>query len=272
MKKLMLTAAILAAGVATADIVSSDVVGYQNKSFESGFNYVANTFVTVGKSGSEMTFSSIAKNDSVSYLGTTIQLLDDGGATATTDAYEDLGTAYLTFTYATTDDGAPSNGWYLMDDWGFEHPQNDKVLPFGQGYCVDCGDDGAAFTFAGTVAKEETEIELAPSFNYTGNCSPKDITFGDLTVNGVVSYLGTTIQLLDDGGATATTDEYEDLGTAYLTFTYATTDDGAPSNGWYLMDDWGFEHPQNGRVLAAGQGFCVDCGDDGATITIPSAL
>lgn len=275
MKKILLTAAVLAVGVAMADdtgIVSAEVVGYQTKSFEAGFNYVANTFLTVGKTGEEMTFSSIEKNGNVSYLGTTIQLLDDGGATAVTSEYEDLGDAYLTFTYATTDDGASKNGWYLMEDWGFEHPQNDRVLPFGQGYCVDCGDDDAAFIFAGVVSKEDVEIELSPSFNYTGNCSPTDITFNDLAVNGVVSYLGTTIQILDDGGATATTSEYEDLGEVYLTFTYATTADGAPTNGWYLMDDWGFEHPQNDRVIAAGAGFCIDCGDDGATITIPAAL
>ena len=246
----------------------TDAVGYQTKSFVSGFNYVANTFVSVGKAESEMTLADIVPSDITLYT-TTIQLLDDTGATATTSEYEDLGEVYLTFTYATTEDGAPTAGWYLQDDFGFEHPQNSRILPFGQGYCVDSGED-ATFTFAGKVSAEDTEITLANGFNYTGNCSPKDITFGDILPKDVTLYT-TTIQLLDDTGATATTNEYEDLGEVYLTFTYATTEDGAPTAGWYLQDDFGFEHPQNSRVLAAGQGFCVDCGED-ATVTIPSAL
>ena len=142
----MLTAAILAAGVATADIVSSDVVGYQTKSFVSGFNYVANTFVSVGTAESEMTLADIVPSDITLYT-TTIQLLDDTGATATTSEYEDLGEVYLTFTYATTEDGAPTAGWYLQDDFGFEHPQNSRGLAAGAGILVDCGDADASITF-----------------------------------------------------------------------------------------------------------------------------
>ena len=264
----MFAAAVLAAGIATAEVVSSDVVGYQTKSFESGFNYVANTFLSVGKTAAEMTLGDIVPADITLYT-TTIQILDDLGATAVTDEYEDLGEAYLTFTYATTEDGAPSDGWYLQDDFEFAHPQNARILPFGQGYCVDSGED-ATFTFAGKVVTTDTEITLSNGFNYTGNCSPANITFGDITPNNVTLYT-TTIQLLDDQGATATTSEYEDLGDAYLTLTYATTEDGAPADGWYLQDDFEFAHPQTSRLLKAGQGFCVDCGEE-AAIVIPSAL
>ena len=60
----------------------------------SGFNYVANTFVSVGKAESEMTLADIVPSDITLYT-TTIQLLDDTGATATTSEYEDLGEVYL---------------------------------------------------------------------------------------------------------------------------------------------------------------------------------
>ena len=228
--------------------------------------------MTVGKTKSAMTFGDIGVNENVTYMGTTIQLLADNGATLYTDEYVDLGEVALTFTYVTTDMGAPSNGWYLQDDFAFEHPQNSRILPFGQGYLVDCGDAEAALVFAGSVSKEDTEVELGENFNFTGNCTPKDITFGDIAVNENVTYMGTTIQLLADNGATLYTDEYVDLGEVALTFTYVTTDMGAPSNGWYLQDDFAFEHPQNSRGLAAGAGILVDCGDADASITFPAAL
>ena len=250
----------------------TDAVGYQNLELGLNYNYAASTFVTIGKTKATMTLGDIGVNDAVTYQGTSIQLLTDGGATATIDDYEDLGTVDATYTYATTEVGAPSDGWYLFEDYGFEYPQNDKVLVMGQGYCIDCGDVGAALVFSGAVSKEETEIELGLNYNYTGNCSPKNITFGDITINENVTYQGTSIQFLTDGGATATVDDYEDLGVVDATYTYATEDVGAPSNGWYLFEDYGFEHPQNNLPIPAGQGFCIDCGDADATITIPAAL
>ena len=219
-----------------------------------------------------MTFGDIGVNENVTYMGTTIQLLADNGATLYTDEYEDLGEVAMTFTYVTTDMGAPSNGWYLQDDFAFEHPQNDRVLPFGQGILVDCSDAEAAFVYSGAVSKEDTEVLLDYNFNFTGNCSPADITFADIAVNENVTYMGTTIQLLTDNGATAYTDEYEDLGEVALTFTYVTTDMGAASDGWYLQDDFAFEHPQNARGLAAGAGILVDCSDADASLTFPAAL
>ena len=119
--------------------------------------------------------------------------------------------------------------------------------------------------------KEDTEIELDSNFNFTGNCSPKDITFGDITVNDNITYGGSLIQLLLDNGATATV-EVDGLGEVDAMFTYATADVGAPTDGWYLMDDYGFEYCQNDRVLAAGKGILVDVSDSGAAITIPAAL
>ena len=219
-----------------------------------------------------MTFGDIGVNENVTYMGTTIQLLTDNGATAATDEYEDLGEVEMIFTYVTTDMGAPSDGWYLQDDFGFAHQQNDRVLPFGQGILVDCGDADAAFVYAGAVSKEDTEVTLDYNFNFTGNCSPSDITFADIAVNENVTYMGTTIQLLTDNGATAATDEYEDLGEVEMVFTYVTTDMGAETNGWYLQDDFAFEHPQNARELPAGAGILVDCGDAEATLTFPAAL
>ena len=245
------------------------MVGYQNLTLGYNYNYAVNTFVTVGKTKAEMTLGDIGVNENITYFGTVIQLLLDNGATATVEV-EGLGEVDAMFTYADESVGAPEAGWYLSDDGGFEYPQNGRVIPLGQGYCVDCGDSEAALVFAGAVSREDTEVELSYNYNYTGNCSPKDITFGDLTGENL-TYFGTVIQLLLDNGATATV-EIEGLGEVDAMFTYADESVGAPEAGWYLSDDGGFEYPQNSRILQAGQGLLVDCGDTDAKLIIPAAL
>ena len=219
-----------------------------------------------------MTLGDIGVNENVTWMGTTIQFLDDTGATMTTDEYEDLGEVPLTFTYVKTSDGAETEGWYLADDYGFAHLQNSRIVPFGKGLLVDVSDADSALVYAGKVASDDTEVTLEYNFNFTGNCSPKDITYADIVPNENVTWMGTTFQLLDDTGATMTTDEYEDLGEVPLTFTYVKTSDGAETEGWYLADDYGFAHLQNDRVLEAGAGILVDVSDAEASLTFPSAL
>lgn len=267
MKKLMCFAAALTAGIALADISSSNVVGYQDMPLESGYNFIMSSFAPI----SESIMLKDIRPKGIAYLGDMIQLLDDQGACMRTAEYEDLGEVYLQLTYATVDDGAPADGWYIMEDWGFAHPQNDRVIPYGQAFCIEGLGAGESITFAGQVAAEDTEIQLAAGFNFTGNCSPVSIKYKDIAINGI-TYLGDMIQILDDQGACKRTAEYEDLGEVYLQLTYATVDDGAPANGWYIMEDWGFAHPQGELDLPAGQAFCIEGLGAGESITIPSAL
>ena len=123
----------------------SPAVGYQNLELNLNYNYAASTFVTIGKTKSTMTFGDIGVNN-LTYFGTVIQLLLDNGATATVEV-DGLGEVDAMFTYATTEDGAPTAGWYLMDDGAFEYPQNERVVTAGQGLLVDCSDSDATVVF-----------------------------------------------------------------------------------------------------------------------------
>lgn len=98
---------------------------------------------------------------------------------------------------------------------------------------------------------------------------------GDIGVNANVTYGGTILQLLTDTGATATITDVPDLGNVSAEFYYVDAATAAALGvdaGWYLADDTTFEYCQNNRVVAAGSGFMLDCGDDDASVIVPSAL
>ena len=247
-------------------------MGYQNKTFNQGFNYVANTFVPVGKDAEAMTLADVKPNSE--FVASTIQFLTSGGATAKVTV-EGLGTVKATYSYWTTDDGAKDgDGWYLVADENTLYNQNSRIIAFGDAYCVDRdgGETGAALVYSGEVKTDGVTKSFGTGFNYIGNCSPTDITLGDVTPND--QFVASTIQFLTSGGATAKV-TVEGLGTVKATYSYWASGDGAKDgDGWYLVADEDARYNQNGRVIKAGSAFCVDRdgGESGATLTIPSAL
>ena len=248
------------------------VVGYQNKGLNSGFNYVANTFVPVGGNRATMTLGDIKPNEE--FIASTIQFLTSGGATAKVTV-EGLGNVKAIYSYWTEEDG-PSDGagWYLDADGDQEYNQNSRIVPFGDAYCVerDSGETGAALVYAGEVENAPVTKTFNSGFNYIGNCAPANITLGDITPNE--DFIASTIQFLTSGGATAKV-TVEGLGTVKAIYSYWTEEDG-PSDGagWYLDADGDQEYNQNSRVINAGEAFCVerDSGETTASLTIPSAL
>jgi len=270
--KKMIAALVLAGTTAvTAEgIVSSSIVGYQNKGFDAKFNYVCNTFVPVGMERSEMTLGDIKPNDA--FVNSSIQFLTTGGATAKINV-DGLGTVKATFIYLDEDDAEDGAGWYCMADDDGEYNQNDRVIPFGDAYCVDrsTGEPDAALVFAGEVQTTPVTKSFEAKFNYIGNCCPKDITLGDITPNA--AFVNSSIQFLTTGGATAKI-TVAGLGTPKATFIYLSEDDAEDGAGWYCMADDDGEYNQNDRVIPAGSAFCVDrsTGEPEATLTIPAAL
>ena len=226
----------------------------------------------VGTDCSEMTLGDIVPNDK--FISSSIQFLTSGGATAKVTV-DGLGTVYATYIYWTKDDEPVGGaGWYLYDDDTATYNQNSRVIPFGDAYCVDRDGEEpeAALTFAGEVQTTAVTKQLNSKFNYVGNCSPVDLTLGDITPND--KFISSSIQFLTSGGATAKV-TIDGLGTVYATYIYWTKDDEPVGGaGWYLYDDDTATYNQNSRVIAAGEAFCVD--RDGeepeATITIPAAL
>ena len=113
----------------------SFVVGYQNKSLNSGFNYVANTFVPVGTERSEMTLGDITPNSE--FISSSIQFLTPGGATASvTDP--NLGKVKATYIYWTAEDEPVGGaGWYFAADDDAAYNQNSRPIAAGEACCVD---------------------------------------------------------------------------------------------------------------------------------------
>ena len=105
-----------------ADVVSSDVVGYQNKDTVTGFNFVIPTFKAVD--GGSVNIQDIKIANATDWSDS-IQVLDEGGATV------------ATYFYATKDQsGFSADGWVAEDLTSLAAV---NVEP-GQGILIDTAD------------------------------------------------------------------------------------------------------------------------------------
>ena len=233
---------------------------------------MANTFVPVGTERSEMTLGDITPNSE--FISSSIQFLTSGGATATVND-PNLGSVKATYIYwSAGDDPVGGAGWYFAADDTATYNQNSRIVPFGDAYCVsrDSGEPEAELTYAGEVQTTAVTKNLNSGFNYIGNCSPVDLTLGDITPNS--EFISSSIQFLTSGGATATVTD-PNLGSVKSTYIYwSAGDDPVGGAGWYFAADDTATYNQNSRVIVAGEAFCVsrDSGEPEATITIPPAL
>ena len=224
--------------------------------------------------GKPMTLGDI-KAENIAFDSSSLQLLNSDGANLTLPDDPDFPGAYATFIYMSEEeaDGEYTPGWYLSCDGDAEHCKNDFELPFGQGFCMDKSDTGAALVFSGNVRASNKPITLDEHFNYLGNCSPKDLTLGDITAINI-AFDSSSLQLLNKDGSNLILDDDPDFPGAYATFIYMSEEeaDGEYTVGWYLSCDGDAEYPKNDFQIKAGQGFCMDKSDTGAQIVIPSAL
>ena len=244
------------------------MVGYQNKGFEnSGYNIAANTFVPVGVEKGEVTLGSITPSGT--WEDSSISFMTAGGATAKVTFKGNQVAAKYVYWPADwePEDGA---GWYLYADDDATVNQNSVVLPFGNGFLVQRAESGATLTYAGEVSTEPMTVQFPNNgYNICGNCSPVDITLGDITPAG--TWEDSSISFMTAGGATAkVTFKGNQVAAKYV---YWPADwepeDGA---GWYLYADDDATVNQNSVVLTAGEGFLVQRAESGAMLTIPSAL
>ena len=271
MKKLMFAAAVAALSTATiADVVSSSVVGYQNKGLKGGaaFNLTVATFQTVGKGKSAMTLGDIKPSADWAGGSDEILILSNNGAVKSR------------YTYMNATDAAEwgfTEGWYLTDDYLddtldlTELNKNSTVLPMGNGVVALVGSSATTLTYAGEVVDEDQPLTLkgAAAFNVTGNISPTDITLGDIVPSADWAGGSDEILFLADNGAVA------------ARYTYMNATDAAEwgfTPGWYLTDDYLddtldlTELNKNSTALKAGDAFVALVDSAATTLTIPSAL
>lgn len=284
MKKLMFAIAAFAAGVASAAITSTNVVGYDNREIVRGeFNYCVANFLSMTKDKEEMTIGDIQFNAALK--SSEIQILEDGGCTMVLD-WEDYPLLendggellmILDFVPAATA-GENGAGWYLSQDGDYAYNMNAWIVPFGWQYVVEGQDRNCGLINSGMVDPENEEFVLERGvFNYLGNCTPVEMTLGDLILNA--SFKSSEIQLLEDGGCTLVLDwaDYplleDDGGELLMILDYVpAATAGKNGAGWYLSQDGDYAYNMNAWIVPAGDGFVVEGQDRGATITVPTAL
>ena len=273
--KKMIAALVLAGTTAvTAEgIVSSSIVGYQNKGFENtGYNIAGNTFLTIGKAADEMTLGDLVPNED--FVASSIQFMTAGGANVKTTFKGKTVTAKYIY-WTADDDPEEGAGWYLSADGDGEVNQNSVALPMGSGFLVSrLGSEADAnLVFSGEVNSQPVTPSLPNSgYNLVGNCCPKDLTLGDITPNE--DFVASSIQFMTAGGANVKTTFKGKTVTAKYVY-WTSEDDPEEGPGWYLSADGDGEVNQNDLIsIPAGGGFLVSrLGSEAdATVTIPSAL
>ena len=217
-----------------------------------------------------MTLKDLVPNDA--FVNSSIQFLTPGGATA--KVVFNGKTYYATYKYwREGDEPEQGAGWYFASDINGDYNQNDRVIPFGDAFCVDrvLTETDAALVFAGQVEGAVTKEFTTANFNYIGNCSPVQITLADVTPSD--TFVNSSIQFLTSGGATAKVEFNGE--TYYATYKYwREGDEPEQGAGWYFASDINGDYNQNSRVIEAGEAFCADINltELGASLTIPSPL
>lgn len=265
-RKILAATAAVIGTVAMADgIVSSSVVGYQNLELDTtGRNFIGATFLPISSS---MTLGDVSVNDKFVPISDTLYTINGYGGVAASYYYVDAETAEAF---------GGSAGWYLdsdIDNWDGESElvsQNNVTLSVGQMVCVSASEAEAAIVFAGAVADEDVTLVLdTTARNFLVNCTPVNITLGDITVNDKFVPISDTLYTMNGYGGVAASYYYVDAETAEAF---------GGSAGWYLdsdIDNWDGESTivsRNDVEIAAGQGFVASASEAGAGVIIPSAL
>ena len=274
MKKIIMAAAALTAGIVMADdsIVSSTVVGYQNKIVNSeeagGYTWVMSTLPTTIKDMEKLTLSSWKvtppEGGLVSESSVRVNTFDTAGQIAGDYVYLD---EVQCATYGV------EPGWYTFESVSWWDPKSadDVVIPFGEG--VQIGSDcGATVTFAGEVLSVAQSFtindESVGGYTWTGNCSPADLTLADFSITppegGLVSESSVRVNTFDTAGQIA--GDY-----VYLDEVQCATYGVEP--GWYTFESVSWWDPKSASSVSIATGEMFQIGSDcGAVITVPAAL
>ena len=238
---LALVAALGASPAWAAEVVSSNIVGYQKVTLQPGFNFVAPQFTAVGGGAIDLQSLHLDIDDSVAEGADAIGILDEGGNPVATyywlpkDAF-----------------GGEKSGW--VDD-NFELAQ--VSIDNGVSVLLDSSDD-LTVTISGEVSTNDSQVITVQGFNFIGNSTPVSIDIQDiqLDIDDSLAEGADAIGILDDGG--------NPIATYYWLPKDAF---GGEKSGW--VDD-NFELAE--VDLAPGQGLLLDASADDLTVTIPSAI
>ena len=271
MKKLMFAAAVAAIStVGFSDVVSSSVVGYQNKALTGNgkFDFCVNTFRTVGKEIATMSLGDISASATWQAGSDELKTLTQGGGIS------------ASYTYVNASEAAEwgcEQGWYLTSDVNDDEAdlsvlcKNDVSLPMTKGVLLSVGLSSTTLVYAGEVLSADQPIALTGNgkFDFTGNISPTDLTLGDITANASWQAGSDELKTLTLGGGIS------------ASYTYVNASEAAEwgcAPGWFLTADVNDDEAdlsvlnKNDVSLPAGQAVLVSVGLSTTTITVPTAL
>ena len=248
-----------------AEVVSSNIVGYQKVTLQPGFNLIGVGFVKVGTGGDyalkdlfQGTDITSAKAGSGADNGDLIQLFDAGEQTYVRQYF-----------FYTSNGEYPEydNKWYdVFDD---EEPTEDVIENSeGTGFWYQYRGTGTPqLTTAGEVSKESIEITIKPGFNCIVYPFPADFDFTKLDWKAAGATPGSGA---DNGDLIQVFDAEEQTYTTQYFFYTSGGEYPEYDNKWYdVFDD---EEPTE-ATIPAGSGFWYQHrGNSTFTITLPSPI
>ena len=267
-------------------IESANVVGYQNENMGSKRSIFLNTFTSVD--GSTMTLGDISANSFDDSEGEAYDVFDWTGFVPFSDFIQTMNTSgKFTGKFTYVPDGYVNEntaGWYAYADTSCVTPASNTTLSFTHGFVLVTGDGNGglapSLTFAGQVKADDTVVPVASSSMLSGNCSPVNITLGNITANSFDDSEGEEYDVFDWTGFVPFSDFIQvmsDAGKFIGKYTYVPAGyKNGNVAGWYEYTDTEFTTCVNSTTIKAGQAFVVVAGDGNGglapTITIPSAL
>ena len=175
-------------------------------------------------------------------------------------------------------------GWYdadLYDNWDWESDlpnANSETLEDGEAVMLQVGVDGAAIVVSGGVDTEDINLECdASKKSFRCNCTPVDITLGDIVANSAFSACSDTLTILNQYGGIKNMYYYVDQANIDIMKDYFV-DSSKAVVGWYdadLYDNWDWESDlpnANAVAVPSASGFMIQVGTNKAGVIIPSAL
>ena len=237
MKKLMFAVAAMAAGIAVADITSSNIVGYSNKAAEGNLNFYAPQFVTVGCNTIDIQDIELKDTEGMVGYGDSMQIIGPLGNATKSYSYW---AGYMDPTMTVTKD------FY----WA-----NDDLTPVVSSIDRAAGiaiDNASLIDFnlsnAGEVIAEDVTVPAEANLNWLGNPFSANISIQDIELKdteGMVGY-GDSLQIVGPLGNASESFSYWG---GYMDPTSTVTKD------FYWAND---DLTPVEKTLKPGDGFAID--------------
>ena len=266
---------VIQAKATDTGVVSSDVVGYQNKTVVgSGVTWALSTFKQIDKGLTAQTLSSFAIPTDQGFLS---------GDSIVLEIYDETGSLEGAYSFVDADNaagyGLSYTGWYpleKMQNWEAldDDCANDVVVPYGKGVIIVSAEADTALTFAGQVIGEAQTFDVVGGgVTWTGNATPVDLTLGDLAIPTDQGFLS---------GDSIVLEIYDETGSLEGAYSFVDADNaagyGLSYTGWYpleKMQNWEAtdEDCANTTVqVPAGKMVIIVSAEGDTTLTLPNPM